>query len=128
MLVGTEAEVLDGLTGVLGSTEEEGVGTGGLLESELIESQGLAASGEDASAGSGGETEGRNGDGGDLEETVVIGDGTDNNDGLLLVAVLDVVDNARDRHGRTVDAAHEQPAEDNLVESRVGTACDNSTY
>lgn len=123
VLVGTHAEMLDGLTRVLGSAEEEGVGTGGLLESELIESQGLAASGEDARAGSGGEAEGSNGELGNLEETVVIGDGGDDDDGLLLAAVLDVVDDARDRHGRTVDAAHKQPAEDNLVEGRVGTAC-----
>lgn len=122
MLVGTEAEMLDGLTGVLGSTEKEGVGTGGLLESELIEGDGLAASGDDASAGSGGEAQSGDGHLGDDKETVVIGDGTNNDDGLLLVAVLEVLGNAGQRDGRTVDTAHEQATEHDLVEGRVGTA------
>lgn len=121
VLVGTEAEVLDGLASVLGATEKEGVGTSGLLESELVEGDGLATGSLDASTGSGGEAEGSNRDLGDGQETVVIGDGTDNNDGLLLVA-LEVGDNARDGHGGTVDAGHEQPAEHDLVEGRVSAA------
>jgi len=122
VLVGAKAEVLEGLTGVLGATEEEGVGASGLLESELVESDGLAAGGLDAGTGSGGEAEGRNVDLGDGQETVVIGDGADNNDGLLLVAVLEVGGNARERDGRAVDAAHEEAAQDDLVEGRVGAA------
>lgn len=121
VLVGTEAEVLDGLASVLGATEKEGVGTSGLLEGELVEGDGLATGSLDASTGSGGEAEGSNRDLGDGQETVVIGDGTDNNDGLLLVA-LEVGGNARDGHGRTVDAGHEQPAEHDLVEGRVSAA------
>jgi hypothetical protein len=58
--VGTEAEVLHGLTGVLRATEEEGVGTGGSAESKLIQSQGLTASLLNASASGGSETEGSN--------------------------------------------------------------------
>ena len=85
MLVGTEAEVLDGLTGVLGATEKEGVGTGGLLEGKLIQGDGLAASGLKTAAGSGGEAQSRNGDLGDLQQTVVIGDGTDDDNGALLL-------------------------------------------
>lgn len=122
VLVGTEAEVLDGLASVLGATEKEGVGTGGLLKGELVEGDGLATGSLDASTGSGGEAEGSNRDLGDGQETVVIGDGTDNNDGLLLVAVLEVGGNARERDGGTVDAGHEQPAEHDLVEGRVSAA------
>jgi len=122
VLVGTEAEVLESLASVLGATEKEGVGTGGLLKGELVEGDGLATGSLDASTGSGGEAEGSNRDLGDGQETVVIGDGTDNNDGLLLVAVLEVGGNARERDGGTVDAGHEQPAEHDLVEGRVSAA------
>ena len=122
VLVGTEAEMLDSLAGVLGATEEEGVGTGGLLESELIESDGLAASGDDAGTGGGGEAQSGDGHLGDDQETVVIGDGTNNNDGLLLVAVLEVLGNAGQRDRRAVDAAHEQAAKHDLVEGRVSAA------
>lgn len=122
MLVGTKAEVLEGLTRVLGAAEEKGVGTGGLLLAELVEGKGAAAGGKDARAGSGGEAEGRNGDLGDLEQAVVVGDGANDDDGLLLVAALEVAGDARQRDGRAVDLAHEQPAEDDLVEGRVGAA------
>ena len=123
MLVGTEAEMLEGLTSVLGATEQQGVGTGGLLKSELIKGLGLAAGSNDASTGGGGEAQSSDIDLGDLEEAVVIGDGTDNNDGLLLVAVLEVGGNAGEGDGRAVDARHEEATEHDLVEGRVGTAC-----
>lgn len=122
MLVRAETEMFDRLTSVLGTAEEEGVGASGLLERKLVESERLATSSEDACAGRGGEAEGSDGELGNLEETVVVRDGADNDDSLALVAALDVGDNARDRHGRAVDAAHEQPAENDLVEGRVGTA------
>lgn len=122
VLVGAKAEMPDGLTGVLGSTQEERVGTSGLLQRKLVESEGLASGSENARACRGGEAEGRDVQLGNLEETVVVGDGADDDDGLLLIAVLDVGGNAREGHGRTVDAAHEQPAEDDLVEGGVGTA------
>lgn len=122
VLVGTEAEVLDGLTGVLGATEEEGVGTGGLLQSQLVEGDGLAAGSGDAGTGGGGEAQSGDGGLGDGQETVVVGDGADNNDGLLLVAVLEVGRNAGQRDGGAVDAGHEQAAEDHLVEGRISAA------
>jgi hypothetical protein len=75
--VGTEAEVLDGLTGVLGSTEEEGVGSSGEAGSNLIDGEALAAGLLNAGASRGGEAEGRNGELGELEKTVVVSDGTD---------------------------------------------------
>lgn len=75
--VGTEAEVLEGLTGVLGSTEEEGVGSSGETGSDLVDGEALTTGLLDASAGRGGEAESRNGELGDLEHTVVVSDGTD---------------------------------------------------
>jgi len=119
--VGTEAEVLDGLTGVLGATEQQGVAASRGTESELVEGDGLAAAGLDAGTGGGGEAQSRDGHLGDLEKAVVIGDGTDNNNDLLLLA-LELASDAGDRDRGAVDARHEQAAEDDLVEVRVGTA------
>ncbi len=123
VLVGAKAEVLDGLTRVLGAAEEEGVGTSGPLEGELIEGQDLAAGGSDAGTGGGGDAESGDLDLGDGQETVVIGDGADDDDRLLLVAVLEVGRDAGQRDGGAVDAAHEQAAEDHLVEGRISAAC-----
>lgn len=126
--VGTKAKVLDGLTGVLGAAEEEGVGAGGGTEGQLVEGQALAAGSSDAGAGGGGEAQSGDGQLGDLEQAVVVGDGADNDDGLALVGLARVLvgsrcDDAGDGHGRAVDARHEQTAEDHLVEVRIRAAC-----
>ena len=75
--VGTHAEVLECLTAVLGSTEEQGVGSGGETSSDLVDSEGLTASSLDACASSGGEAESSDGQLGDLEEADVVGHGAD---------------------------------------------------
>jgi hypothetical protein len=75
--VGTHAEMLDSLTGVLGSTEEEGVGSSGETGSDLIDGEALAAGLLNASAGRGGEAHSRDGELGKLEKTVVVSDGSD---------------------------------------------------
>jgi hypothetical protein len=49
--------MLDGLTGVLGSTEEEGVGTGGGTGGDLVDGKDLTTGLHDAGASRGGETE-----------------------------------------------------------------------
>lgn len=121
--MGTEAEVLDGLTGVLGAAQQQGVGTSGLLKSQLVQGDGLATSGKDASAGGGGEAQSGDGHLGDLEQTDVVGDGADDNDSLLVVAVLQVGLDAGQGDRGPVDAGHKQTAQDNLVEGRVGTTC-----
>jgi len=123
VLVGAKAKVLVRLTGVLGATEQQGVGTRGLLKSKLIKGQGLAASSRDASAGGLSEAQSGDLDLGDSEEAVVIGNRADNNDRLLLIAVLEVGGNARERNRRAVDTAHEEAAEDHLIEGGVGAAC-----
>ena len=66
----------------LGSSKEERVGARGVLHDELVEGQALATGGGDASAGGLGESE--SGDGqtlGDFEDSLVIGDGGDDNNG-----------------------------------------------
>lgn len=121
VLVRSVTEVLERLTRVLGTAEEEGVAAGGRLERELIEGHGLAAGGDDAGAGSGREAEGRDVGLGGLEEAVVIGDGADNDNGALVV-LLDVGGDATEGDRGPVDAGHEQAAEHNLVEAGVRSA------
>ena len=125
--VGTEAEVLDGLTGVLGTAEEDGVGTSGGTHGELINGEALTTGGQDAGTSGCGEAKGGNGQLGDGQETVVVGDGSNNDDGLALdllgsVLVGGGANNAGDGHRRAIDLAHHQAAEDDLVELGVGTA------
>lgn len=126
--VGTEAEVLDGLTGVLGATEEQGVGASGGAEGKLVQGQALAASLGDPGTGGGGEAQSSDGQLGELEQAVVVSDGANDDDGLALVGLARVLvggrgDDARDGHGRAVDARHEKAAEHNLVEVRIRAAC-----
>lgn len=120
--MGPEAEVLDSLTGVLGATEDQGVASGGSTESKLVQGDGLTASGDNAGAGSGGESQSSDSHLGELEQAVVIGDGTDNDDGSLLTLLVDVGDNSGQGDGRAVDLGRKETSENDLVERRVGSA------
>lgn len=133
VLVGTEAKVPDGLPGILGTTEQDSVGSLGRSEGKLVEQQSLTTGGLDPLLGSLGESEGSDGELGQRGQSVVIGDGTNNNDGLGCLgalgntaAVLGEVDQTRDRDGGSVDLAHKQSAEDDLVEARVGSSSQES--
>jgi hypothetical protein len=75
--VGTHAEMLDGLTRVLGSAEKKGVGSSGGAGGDLIDGKGLAAGCQDARASGGSEAHGCDGELGQLEQTVVVSDGSD---------------------------------------------------
>lgn len=123
MLVRTEAKVLDGLAAILGPTEDQGVAARRGSEGKLIERHGLAAGGDDASAGGGGESQGSDGDLGEGQEAVVVGDGANDDDGALLALLVDVGDDARQGDRRAVHLGHEEPAEDDLVEGRISAAC-----
>jgi hypothetical protein len=124
--VGTEAEVLHGLTGVLGSTEEEGVGTGGSAESKLVQGQSLTTSLLNASASGGGEAESSDRELGNVQEAVVIGNGADDDDGLALLGLADVRDGTRERNRGAVNSRHKETTENSLVEVGLGTAYHSS--
>lgn len=126
MRVRTEAEVLHSLTGVLGAAEEEGVGTGGGTEGKLVQSEDLTTGLLNASASSGGDAQSSDRQLRDGQEAVVIGDGTDHNDGLALVRLVDVRGNTGNRNRGTVDARHEETAENSLVEVGLRAACQES--
>lgn len=118
----TKAEVLHGLTGVLGSTQEESVGTGRSTESKLVESQSLTTGLLNASASGSGETEGSDRQLGDGQKAVVISDSADNDDGLALLRLADVGDGARKGNRGAVDSRHKETTEDGLVEVGLGAA------
>ena len=121
VLVWAETEVLEGLTG-LWSTEEEGVASGWGAESKLIQGENLTTGSQDAGAGGSGEAEGGDGELWDSQEAVVISDGSDNDNGLVVGLLGDVGGDSGEGHWWSVDAGHEQAAEDDLVEGRLGAA------
>lgn len=123
MTVRAHAEVLDGFTSVLRSTEQEGVGSGGGTESELVEGKNLTTGLLNTGAGGSSETKGGNGELGDSQHAVVVGDGSNNDNGLSLLFLGHVGDDARQADGRSVCAGHEKAAEDDLVEVGIGTTC-----
>ena len=120
--VWAKTEVLDSLTGVLWSTEEEGVASGWGAESELIQGEDLTTGSQDAGTGSGGEAERSNAELWNSQETVVVGDGTDDNNGLVVGLLRDVGNDSGERHWWSVDARHKQATEDDLVERGLGAA------
>ena len=112
--MGTKAEVLDSLTGVLGATEEDDVGASWGTESELVEGDALTTGLLDAGTSGCGELESADAQLWDLEQTVVIGDGADDSTDLVSMGLLVVLVGGdgndlgeRDRWG--VDARHAQP-------------------
>jgi hypothetical protein len=121
-------EMLHTLPGILRSTQQQRIRTGRRPHSQLIQRQSLTTSLLDASAGSSCEAEGRNGQLGDGEEAVVVGDGAHDDDGLVLGGVVGALGvggayEAGEGDGGAVDAGHEEAAEDDLVEVGVGTTC-----
>jgi len=99
--------VLDGFTGVTGTTEKESVGTGRLAKCELIKSEALSSSLLDTGTCGTGETEGSDRKLGNLDETLVVSDGTDGDDGVLVsvgpVRLGDLTSDSRDRERGSVD-------------------------
>lgn len=122
VLVGTHAEVLDSLTGVLGSTQDQSVAASGGAQSKLIQSDGLAASLDDASTSSSGESQSGNVDLGEGQQAVVIGDGAHNDDGTLLALLVDVTHDAGQGDRGAVDLGHKKASEDDLVEAGIRAA------
>jgi len=84
VFVGSHAEVLDSLTSVLWSSEQEGVASGWGTEGQLIQSQGFSSTGHDTSAGCGSESQSSDAELGNGQETVVIRDSANYNYSLVV--------------------------------------------
>jgi len=108
--------VLDSLSGVLWSSEKESVASGRSPQGQLIQSQSLPTSRENACTSGCGESESGNAELGNSQETVVIGDCANNDNGLVVGLFGSVRNNSGDRDGWTIDAGHEESAENDLVE------------
>lgn len=128
--VRTETEVLIDLSGVLGSSEKDGVAALGCSEGELVEGEALAAGSLDALAGGAGEAE--SGDAQlllQVDQTDIVGDGADDDDGVLGrvgLAVGNLTADPRNADGSSVGAALVQSAEDGLVEFAVGSSSEEA--
>ena len=105
MLVGTHAEVLDGLTGVPLTTEQDGVRTSGSAKRELVKGQDLATSLQDTLLGGLGEAEGGDSELGHLQKANIIGHSADGDDdlGVTVGCVRSLLHNPGEGNGRTVD-------------------------
>ena len=123
VLVRAHAEVLDGLTSVPLAAKQDGVGTSGRTERELVKGDGLTAGLEDARLGRLGEAEGSDGQLGDLEEADIVGDGANNNDGLGVTVggVSSLLEDAGERQRGAVDLGEEEAVEDGLNQTLVSS-------
>ena len=118
--------MLDGITSVATSTDEDGVGTSRALEGELVEGHDLTTGSSNAGAGGGGDTEGA-----DLEalgdhDAGIISDGANDDNNLVvlvvLVVALVVAGKEVEGHDGAVDAGHHKTLEHDLVEGSAGAA------
>lgn len=107
MLVGAHSEVLNGLSGVLRSSDKKSVGSSRRPQRKLVKGKSFTSCSLDLGTSSGCESQGGDGELRNLEETVIVGDGTDNNDGLVVVVgsmrVRAVLDDARNGDRGPVD-------------------------
>lgn len=113
------AEEFVGLPGCLAPSEEKGVGASGRAESELVESEDLAAVLEDALAGALSEPQSTDCELGEVEEAGIIGDGADDDDNLVFLA-LGKASHLDQRQRGLVGPAHAQALENDAVEVRAG--------
>jgi len=88
VLMRAETEMLDSLSRVLRSTQQQHIATGRSLHCQLIHCQALAASLLNACACGSSEAKGCDMELWDIEEAVVVCDGADNADSLVLVGFL----------------------------------------
>lgn len=84
MLVGSETKVLESFSGILWSSQEKNVASSWGTESQLIEGQSLTTGSENAGTGGSGEAESSNAELWDGQKTVVVSDGTDDGNGLVV--------------------------------------------
>lgn len=118
--------MLNGLSVLVGSHEVNLLAFGG-LHNELVEGEALTTSSGDASTGSLSESKSGNSQLGDSEDSLVIGDGGNNNGSLTLIRLLLVMlDELRERKRRSVHSGGDKSSQDGLVEVRSGSSGEES--
>lgn len=123
VLVRTEAEVSNSLSGVSGASDNDGVLALRSSQGQLVQGDSLTTSLDNSSLGTSSESQSGDGNLWNLQQSEVIGDSSDNNDGLLSGTLLsnNGVDLSK-RHWRSVDLGQEQRLQDDLVEWGISTA------
>ncbi len=120
-------KMLDRLARILRSSQQQRITPRRRPECQLIKRQTLASSLLDASARGGGEVESGDCEFWNCEQTGVVGNSADDNEGALGGlhffggAAAGEHGEAGEGEGGTVDAGHEEAAEDYFVEVGVGT-------
>jgi len=131
VLVWSHAEVLDSLSGVLWSSQQNNIATSWGSQGQLIESQAFTTGLLNPGSSCGCESECGDRELGDDLKSVVVCDGTDDCDGLALVGLLgglsaDFAVDAGDGHGWSIYSRHKQSLEDDLVEVGIGSSSKES--
>lgn len=118
----TETKVLDSLSGVSWASDDDGVLTLGGSHGQLVQGDGFTSVLNDSGSGRAGESQGGNGGLGEVQQSDVIGNGTNNNHGLVSSTLLaqHTADSVK-RHWRSVDLGQEQRLQDDLVKWSIGT-------
>lgn len=133
VLVGSHAEVLDGLSGVLWSSQQNNIATSRGSHGKLIKCQAFTTGLLNSSSSSRCESESSDGELWNDLESVIVCDGADDCDSLALIGLLsrlcaDFAVNAGDGHGRSVYSRHEQSLEDDFVEVGIGSSCSSLVF
>lgn len=82
MLVGSVAEVADSLSSVSLAAEQDGVGTSGAPQGELVQREAFTTGSQDASPGSGGEAKGGDRKLRHLKQSDIVSHGGDDHNSL----------------------------------------------
>jgi hypothetical protein len=114
------SEMASGLS-LLGSSEEEGVGSGRSLHDELVEGHASTTSSDNSGTGGLGESESGNVKLGHIEGSLVIGDNSDDDGGAAGV-LSEASDHAGDGYRGSVDSGGNESSEDGLAETGVGSS------
>lgn len=102
--MGAKAKVSDSLAVRSGASDDQGVLALGGSHGQLVQGDGLTTSLQDGGLGASSESQGSNGGLGELQQSVVVGDGTDNDNGLFGGALLlQDAGNSGNRNGGLVD-------------------------
>lgn len=118
---GAVAEVTNRVTGVLSTTQQHSVGTLGSAQGQLIQSDALTTSLDDSGSGSLGESQSSNGQLRDLQQALIISDGTNNNSGLAILAIH-VSGKSGDGNRRVINSGHSQSLDNGGSELGLSTS------
>lgn len=119
----TETKVSDSLTVRSGASDNQSVLTLGGSQSQLVQGDSLTTSLKDGGLGTSSESQSGNSALGELQDSVVVGDSTNNDNSLLGGTLLfEYTGDSGNRDRRLVNLGEEQRSQDDLVEGSISTA------